>query len=127
MMHDVSIKDLTHELSVVQEELLATKKKLLKTLLHDERLQLLRNSLPVENIEEEAPEEGNILPLLGFMQTLPSLQDKTGHKSVEELTSELKAVEEAIVNGKKQVLRVSKRLEVVQLRRSKEDQYASSD
>ena len=127
MMASVSVKDLTHELSVVQEELVQTKRKLLKTLLHDERLQLLRNSLCIDNMEGEAAEVENSVPMMGFMQTLPPLQDKTRDKSVEELTSELKAVEEAIMNGKKQVLRVSKRLEVVQLKRSKTEPDVCSD
>ena len=128
MMHNVSVKDLTQELSVVQDELVQTKRKLLKTMLHNERLKLLGNSVCVEKMgEEEAAEEENSAPLTGFVQTFPPLQDKTRHKSVEELTSELKAVEEAIISGKKQVLRVSKRLEVDQFKRSKEEQDASSD
>ena len=127
MIHNVSVKDLTQELSLVQDELVQTKRKLLKTMLHNERLKLLGNSLCVEKMEEEAAEEENSLSLTGFVQTFPPLQDKARHKSVEELTSELKAVEEAIISGKKQVLRVSKRLEVDQFKRSKEEQDASSD
>lgn len=127
VMHNVSSKELTHELSSVQEELVETKRKLLKTLLHDERLQLLRKTQHADNMGEELTEKEQPLPLAGFMQTLPLLQGKTRHKSVDELTSELKSVEEAIKTGKKQVLRFSKRLELVQLSQNKGEQDDSCD
>ena len=97
-----SCKALSNELNGLEKQITDNKRDLLKSMLRRERIELLRNSL------HPCPPD-----------PLPTPSSLRGGASVGDMQSELTSLESAILNGKKHLLRVMKRIE--------EDQADESD
>ena len=97
-----SCKALSNELNGLEKQITDNKRDLLKSMLRRERIVLLRNSL-----HPRPPDP------------LPTPSSLRGGESVGDMQSELHSLESAILDGKKHLLRVMKRIE--------EDQADDSD
>ena len=98
-LHKLPKKQLAEELSNVDSEIVSLKKQLLKSLLHAERKDLV----------EEITLWQKGLPLKSLLQhkiTLELLMEPPANKTVEDLVKELESIEEAIVAGKKELLKI---------------------
>ncbi len=97
-----SCKALSNELNGLEKQITDNKRDLLKSVLRRERIELLHN-----NLHPSPPDP------------LPTPSSLRGGASVGDMQSELTSLESAILNGKKHLLRVMKRIE--------EDQADESD
>ena len=99
------------------------KQQLLRSLLQQERVDLLHRSLQSERTGQDDPitalrpsqDHHSADPLL-------SVSGEDQERQMEEVASELAAVEKAILKGKQQLLRVMKRMELAQLTQDKEEE-----
>lgn len=94
----------------MEEEIVENKKQLLKSLLQKERTELLQHSLLSERFSDS-------------VQTSAALQcgsSSHSNEGIDPVAVELAAVEKAILEGKQQVLKVMKRIELAQLTREQE-------
>ena len=98
---DTAQKKLAEELNELDAEIKENKKKLLKSLLHRERLELLHRSLHEEQLSSDVgPSTVEIEPV-NISPSTPTVQ----------IVRELSYLDRAIVDGKKQLLRVLKKME----------------
>ena len=97
-------KLLAQELSEVDRRIQDNKKELLKSMLRKERLELLQKNL-----------HGGESSVVDASAVLQKSADVTEAKSVSEMEKELELLNRAITDGKKQLLRVMKRMEEEQI------------
>ena len=97
-------KLLAQELSEVDRRIQDNKKELLKSMLRKERLELLQKNL-----------HGGESSVVDASAVLQKSTDVTEAKSVSEMEKELELLNRAITDGKKQLLRVMKRMEEEQI------------
>ena len=102
--------EINKELTSVETDITDLKRKLLKNLLHKERIELLQRALQEEKTGEELTTPTTTTPTY----TELTKDDSDYDESIDKLVNELKSVEEAIIEGKRQVLSVVKRMEIAQ-------------
>ena len=98
---DPAQKRLAEELSELDAEIKENKKKLLKSLLHRERLELLHRSLHEEQLSSDMGPSTHEIEPVSISPSTPTV----------EIVRELSYLDRAIIDGKKQLLRVMKKME----------------
>ena len=98
---DPAQKKLAEELSELDAEIKENKKKLLKSLLHRERLELLHRSLHEEQLSSDMGPSTHEIEPVSISPSTPTV----------EIVRELSYLDRAIIDGKKQLLRVMKKME----------------
>ena len=98
---DPAQKKLAEELNILDAEIKENKKKLLKSLLHRERLELLHRSLHEEQSSSDVGPSTYEIEPVSISPSTPTV----------EIVRELSYLDRAIIDGKKQLLRVLKKME----------------
>ena len=88
-------------MSELDAEIKENKKKLLKSLLHRERLELLHRSLHEEQLSSNMGPSTHEIEPVSISPSTPTV----------EIVRELSYLDRAIIDGKKQLLRVMKKME----------------
>ena len=114
--------EINKELTSVETDITDLKRKLLKNLLHKERIELLQRALHEEKTGEELTTPTTTTPTYNEL----TKDDSDYDQSIDDLVHELKSVEEAIIEGKRQVLSVVKRMEIAQQRKDTSEDESNS-
>lgn len=105
---DAVVVQLSDELNQLDEQIRDNKKQLLKSLLHRERLELLHKALHSETASGDAPESET---REATPQCIVEPVRIASHTPTKEMLKELTFLDQAIKDGKRQILRVMKRME----------------
>ena len=106
------------ELESVEREIAGVKQQLLHSLLHQERVLLLQRSLQTERTGQEPD------PAVKKWseKSIASPGNGGEERYMEDVAGELATVEKAIQEGKQQLLKVMKRMEVSQMEQDEEEE-----